>query len=214
MAFKQSPFPILKGSKKHASALKGKWAQLGAATPNEDELPTAMKAHAAGHAEMDVNKWQYSSPTDMSSEGKDENKIFDEKGNHIGNWVNGKKVMKSTQTAHGQMDDAEIEFQQDMELAAKEGANEFTQERQPTFEGTDEYRSIDEIREDAERGKIDRGPVEQGTDPTYEGTDEFRNIDEIREDSERGKKKTKVGMPYKSKSSCKTCDGGKKKCTC
>ena len=26
-------------------------------------------------------------------EGQDQNKIFDEKGNHVGNWVNGKKVM-------------------------------------------------------------------------------------------------------------------------
>ncbi len=53
------------------------------------------------------------------TEAKDENKIFDDKGNHIGNYVNGKKVMlpkKSTTTAHGQLDDAQAEYETDKKL--------------------------------------------------------------------------------------------------
>tara|TARA_R100000458_G_C8244073_1_gene222439 strand:+ start:224 stop:988 length:765 start_codon:yes stop_codon:yes gene_type:complete len=58
----------------------------------------------------------------------------------------------------------------------------------PTYEGTDEYRTIDEIRADAELGKIDRGPISQDQDPTWAGTDEYRTIDEIFEDADRGRK--------------------------
>jgi len=47
-------------------------------------------------------------------EGKDQNKIFNDQGNHIGDYVNGKKVMKSTTSAHGQLDDAQHEFEMDM----------------------------------------------------------------------------------------------------
>ena len=53
------------------------------------------------------------------TEAKDENKIFDDKGNHIGNYVNGKKVMlpkKSTVSAHGQLDDAQAEYETDKKL--------------------------------------------------------------------------------------------------
>ena len=50
-------------------------------------------------------------------EGKDQNKIFDENGKHIGDYVNGKKVMKSTTSAHGQLEDAERDFKRDMDRA-------------------------------------------------------------------------------------------------
>ena len=50
-------------------------------------------------------------------EGQDQNKIFDKKGNHIGTYVNGKKVMKSTTSAHGQLSDAQYEFEQDLKAA-------------------------------------------------------------------------------------------------
>ena len=59
---------------------------------------------------------------------------------------------------------------------------------EPTYEGTDEYRSVDEIRADAELGRIDRGPISQDQDPTWPGTDEYRTIDEIFEDADRGRK--------------------------
>jgi hypothetical protein len=52
-------------------------------------------------------------------EGQDEDKIFDDKGNHIGDYVNGKKVMKSRKSAHGQLNDAEREFEADKKLAKK-----------------------------------------------------------------------------------------------
>jgi hypothetical protein len=84
-------------------------------------------------------------------EGQDQNKIFNERGEHVGDWIGGKKVMKptkgmskklsditpaeikamkldeiypkkspakqvkkSTTTAHGQLNDAEIEYQEDL----------------------------------------------------------------------------------------------------
>ena len=52
-------------------------------------------------------------------EAQDQDKIFDKKGNHIGTYVNGKKVMKSTTSAHGQLDDAQREFEQDLKDAGK-----------------------------------------------------------------------------------------------
>ena len=64
---------------------------------------------------------------------------------------------------------------------------------EPTYEGTDEYRSVDEIRADAELGRIDRGPVSQDQDPTWPGTDEYRTIDQIMEDADRGKKLREEG---------------------
>jgi len=51
-------------------------------------------------------------------EGQDQDKIFNKKGEHVGSWVNGKKVMKSTESAHGQSNDAQREFEADL-LAAK-----------------------------------------------------------------------------------------------
>tara|TARA_R100001463_G_scaffold136581_1_gene202355 strand:+ start:1060 stop:1500 length:441 start_codon:yes stop_codon:yes gene_type:complete len=123
MAYKQSPFPYAKGTKKHASALKGKFAQVGAATPNEDELPSAVKAHKTGHAQMDVDKWTYEGSA-SGGEGQDQNKIYDKAGNHVGNYVmtkDGKEVKqmfkskKSTESAHGQLSDAEMEYQEDLE---------------------------------------------------------------------------------------------------
>jgi len=50
-------------------------------------------------------------------EGQDQNKIFNNKGQHIGNWVNGKKVMLSTKSKHGQLNDAQREFKTDIKLA-------------------------------------------------------------------------------------------------
>ena len=50
-------------------------------------------------------------------EGQDQNKIFNDKGEHIGNYVNGKKVMLSTKSKHGQLNDAQREFKTDIKLA-------------------------------------------------------------------------------------------------
>ena len=57
-------------------------------------------------------------------EGQDQDKIFDDNGKHVANWVDGKKraietkrgprVKKSTESAHGQLNDAEREYQQDL----------------------------------------------------------------------------------------------------
>tara|TARA_R100001443_G_scaffold27200_1_gene40526 strand:- start:3981 stop:4406 length:426 start_codon:yes stop_codon:yes gene_type:complete len=122
MAYKQSPFPYVRGTNKHISALKGRFAQVGAAGANEDEVDSAMKSHKPGHAEMDVNKWQYES-SGLQGEGKDQDKILDKDNNWVGNWVDGKKVMfkskKSTESAHGQLDDAEIEYQEDLKREQK-----------------------------------------------------------------------------------------------
>ena len=85
MAYKQSPFPYVKGSQRHASALKGKFSNIGQATPIEDDVESAMKAHKAGHAEMNVNKWQHE-VSGLKGEGQDQDKIFNSKGLHIGNY--------------------------------------------------------------------------------------------------------------------------------
>lgn len=85
MAYKQSPFPYVKGSQRHTSALKGKFSNIGQATPNEDEVESAMKAHKAGHAEMNVNKWQHE-VSGLKGEGQDQDKIFNSKGLHVGNY--------------------------------------------------------------------------------------------------------------------------------
>ena len=50
-------------------------------------------------------------------EGQDQNKIFNNKGQHVGNWVNGKKVMLSTKSKHGQLSDARKDFDRDIKLA-------------------------------------------------------------------------------------------------
>ena len=85
MAYKQSPFPYVKGSQRHTSALKGKFSNIGQATPNEDDVESAMKAHKAGHAEMNVNKWQHE-VSGLKGEGQDQDKIFNSKGLHVGNY--------------------------------------------------------------------------------------------------------------------------------
>ena len=67
------------------------------------------------------NLKKIASPTKQRStkggEGQDQDKIFDAKGKHVGTYVNGKKVMKSTKSAHGQLNDAEREFQMDLKMA-------------------------------------------------------------------------------------------------
>ena len=86
MAFTRKSFPTINGTSGHSSALKGKFAQLGAATPNEEEVESAMKSHKTGHAEMDTNKWKRES-SGLQGEGKDQNKIYDKRGLHVGDWV-------------------------------------------------------------------------------------------------------------------------------
>jgi len=59
---------------------------------------------------------------DDGGEAQDQDKIFNDKGQHVGNWVNGKKVMykkpkMSHESAHGQLNDAQREFKTDIELA-------------------------------------------------------------------------------------------------
>ena len=94
------------------------------------KIPVAVAAQLAPMA-MDMmkkNKEEDESPGKMydspakqkvtkEGEGKDQDKIFDKKGNHIGTYVNGKKVMKSTTSAHGQLSDAQYEFEQDLKAA-------------------------------------------------------------------------------------------------
>ena len=63
-------------------------------------------------------KMMGSSPVKQRStkggEAQDQDKIFDAKGKHVGTYVNGKKVMKSTKSAHGQLDDAKRDFDADV----------------------------------------------------------------------------------------------------
>ena len=133
-----------------------------------------------------------------ASKGWKKGKAYTTDGGVKGHYVtdpNGKKYfMTSSGKLHtGQIDDLKPESPAKFDKKLKDPKNNKKTKKEdrpdPTYEGTDEYRSIDEIREDADKGKKDRKKVvTQDDQPTYEGTDEYRTVDEIREDSERGKK--------------------------
>ena len=92
---------------------------------NQANLPEHLKAKidAAPGKMYDSPGKMYDSPAKQRStkggEGKDQDKIFDKNGKHVGNYVNGKKVMKSTTSAHGQLSDAKREFEQDKKDAKR-----------------------------------------------------------------------------------------------
>jgi len=48
----------------------------------------------AGQADGRATSSPFQQRVTKGGEGQDENKIFDKDGNHIGDWVDGKKVMK------------------------------------------------------------------------------------------------------------------------
>ena len=105
-----------------------------------------MKSHKPGHAEMDVSQWQH------ETEGQDQNKIFDNEGNHIGNWVkkDGKDVKamfvkKSTESAHGQLDDAEAEYQNDLDLSTHFSDGTEKTERDKFNDQENEFEEVDGI---------------------------------------------------------------------
>ncbi len=90
---------------------------------NRAEQTKSWELNNPGYKLVDGKKVKKTSPAKQrltkGGEGKDQNKIFDNKGKHIGNYVNGKKVMLSTTSAHGQLGDAKREFEQDKKNAAK-----------------------------------------------------------------------------------------------
>jgi hypothetical protein len=98
MAFKMNGFPTHRGTsmaKQTTEAAKN----LLKAVPNEDAYNKLSDIDKEG---FDVAAKKAGLPTKTTiakqkvvkeGEGQDQNKIFDEKGNHVGNWVNGKKVM-------------------------------------------------------------------------------------------------------------------------
>jgi len=101
-------------------------------SPSPAKIPLALVAQLAPMAMDMMNKNKekeespgkmYDSPTkqklNKGGEGQDQNKIFDKNGKHVGDYVNGKKVMKSTTSAHGQLEDAEREFKLDIKRAKK-----------------------------------------------------------------------------------------------
>ena len=73
----------------------------------------------AGGVTKQVKKSPAKQRLNKGGEGQDQNKIFDKNGKHVGDYVNGKKVMKSTKSAHGQLNDAERDFKRDTERALK-----------------------------------------------------------------------------------------------
>lgn len=98
MAFKMNGFPTQGASmaKQTTEAAKN----LLKAVPNEDaynKLSDENKVgfdKAAKKAGLPMEKTIAKQKVVKEGEGQDQNKIFDEKGNHVGNWVDGKKVMK------------------------------------------------------------------------------------------------------------------------
>ena len=127
------------------------------------EYRAALDKKAGGKFEYDADKRVSTTSTpakqklNKGGEAQDQDKIFDDKGNHIGTYVNGKKIMKSTTSAHGQLDDAKREFDADVlrakrkttdpsEKPPKSKKSPAKQARpQPTYEGTDEYRKEKDI---------------------------------------------------------------------
>ena len=98
MAFKMSGFPTQRGTttaKQTTEAAKN----LLKAVPNEgayNKLSDIDKKGfdvAAKKAGLPMEKTIAKQKVVKEGEGQDQNKIFDEKGNHVGNYVNGKKVM-------------------------------------------------------------------------------------------------------------------------
>ena len=99
MAFKMNGFPTHSGTtmaKQTTDAAKN----LLKAVPNKDaynKLSDDNKAgfdKAAKKAGLPMEKTIAKQKVVKEGEGQDQNKIFDGKGNHVGNWVDGKKVMK------------------------------------------------------------------------------------------------------------------------
>ena len=94
---------------------------------NRAEQTKSWQLNNPGYKLVDGKKVKKTSPAKQrltkGGEGKDQNKIFDDKGNHIGTYVNGKKVMKSTTSAHGQLDDAKREFDADVLQAKRKTTN-------------------------------------------------------------------------------------------
>jgi len=147
-----------------------------------------------------------------ASKGWKKGKAYTTDGGVKGHYVtdpSGKKYfMTSSGKLHtGQIDDLKPESPAKFDKKLKDPKNNKKTKKEdrpdPTYEGTDEYRSIDQIKEDADKGKKDRKKVvtSQDDQPTYEGTDEYRTIDEIREDSEKGKKIREEEEKKKKKSS-------------
>ena len=103
MAFKMNGFPTHRGTsmaKQTTEAAKN----LLKAVPNEDAYNELSDIDKEG---FDVAAKKAGLPTKTTiakqkvvkeGEGQDQNKIFDEKGNHVGNYVNGKKVMLKKDT--------------------------------------------------------------------------------------------------------------------
>ena len=124
--FKQMGSSPLKASANYSD----KAQNLLKAVPNKDEYNKLSDVDKQG---FDKAAEKYGLPTKKESpakqrvvkegEGQDQDKIFNKKGEHIGDYVNGKKVMhtkaqhaklmKSTKSAHGQLEDAERDSKAD-----------------------------------------------------------------------------------------------------
>ena len=98
MAFKMNGFPTHKGASMNKQTTEAA-KNLLKAVPNEDaynKLSDENKVgfdKAAKKAGLPMEKTIAKQKVVKEGEGQDQNKIFDEKGNHVGNYVNGKKVM-------------------------------------------------------------------------------------------------------------------------
>ena len=122
MAFKMNGFPTHSGTtmaKQTTEAAKN----LLKAVPNEDaynQLSDENKVgfdKAAKKAGLPMEKTIAKQKVVKEGEGQDQNKIFDEKGNHVGNYVNGKKVMLKKDTPAKQKDQLDV-IQQGQKVAS------------------------------------------------------------------------------------------------
>jgi len=82
---------------------------LGKSVSKESDTKSTEREQRSKHTSKRYSPLKQRSGT----EGQDQNKIFNDKGEHVGNYVNGKKVMLS---AHGQLNDAKKEAIRDMKM--------------------------------------------------------------------------------------------------
>ena len=90
-SYKQSfESPAKQKNEKVSKEMQNKMAEVKAA--NLAETNKILKSQGKPPVEQ-IKESPAKQKVNKGGEGKDQNKIFDEKGNHIGNWVNDKKVM-------------------------------------------------------------------------------------------------------------------------
>jgi hypothetical protein len=126
----------------------------------------------------------------LGTEGEAQDKIYDEKGNHVGNWVNDKKVMFKDKPVKDKS----------IDKGDKKSPKKSQEDWQPAYPGADYSKEeIEKMSEVEKQQNIDGYTPKEQKQPTYEGTDEYRKEKDIPDEEfkKRGLKKPKKKSPAK-----------------